>query len=720
MSRGRFTMPTEENFFEESKKLAELWGADAVRNSDGTQLDHDVLDLGKRVYSAYFPTRGHNEFMVGRMRYVPQVYLLSERTLAEGESVTIPLLATYFDEQLQVNHDDDPAQYWEVIDRTSGETLPTASWSYDAATDCVTITGATPMHEYTVTFLAYVIWDPVQMYNHITNDWGDKEHEIAFDPRHPEVRDFMYETLEKWLADNPHVDVVRFTTFFYQFTLIFNNLRREKIVDWTGFQVTVSAQALADFEKQYGYRMRPEDFVDAGSYGSSFVNPGKPQRDWLDFTFHSVQHMIKHMVDLTHAAGKEAMMFLGDQWIGTEPYSKEYPGLGMDAIVGSVGDGTTTRMIADIKGVRYHEGRFLPYFFPDSFYEGADPSIEAWDNWRKARRAILRSPLERMGYGGYLSLANKFPTFVEAVAHIADEFRDIYDRSGGVGAQPQLTVAFLDAWGEQRSWQGFTVAHALPNKYNRNYYGILEAISGMRVNVRFISFADVLEGGVPDDVDVIINAGPAATSYSGDDAWANPALVSAIRAWVRSGKGFVGVGQPTALSRQGRFFQLADVLGVDQEIYRSLNVDKYWPEPTEDHFITSEFTSPLDFGETITNTFPISQETAVLRAHNGEVQLAANDYGAGRGVYLSGLPYSATNARLLERILFWVAGAEEHYATWSSSNPDCEVAYFPATSCYAVVNNTGEAQATTVSLPNGQSVDVELEGSGILWKDYED
>ena len=110
----------------------------------------------------------------------------------------------------------------------------------------------------------------------------------------------------------------------------------------------------------------------------------------------------------------------------------------------------------------------------------------------------------------------------------------------------------------------------------------------------------------------------------------------------------------------------------------------------------------------------------MLRAEGGEVQLAANDYGKGRGVYLSGLPYSATNARLLERILFWVAGAEEHYAEWSSSNPDCEVAYFPASRCYAVVNNTGQPQATTVALPGGERVDVELEGSGILWKDYED
>lgn len=29
--------------------------------------------------------------------------------------------------------------------------------------------------------------------------------------------------------------------------------------------------------------------------------------------------------------------------------------------------------ISDIPGVKYTEGRFLPYFFPDTFYEGGDP-----------------------------------------------------------------------------------------------------------------------------------------------------------------------------------------------------------------------------------------------------------------------------------------------------------------------------------------------------------
>ena len=157
---------------------------------------------------------------------------------------------------------------------------------------------------------------------------------------------------------------------------------------------------------------------------------------------------MKKLASLSHEAGKEAMMFLGDQWIGTEPYKDGFEDLGLDAVVGSIGDGTTTRMIADIPGVKYTEGRFLPYFFPDTFYEGNDPSIEAWDNWRKARRAILRSPIARMGYGGYLSLAAKFPKFVDAVEHISDEFRDIHDRTDGEAARGVLNVAILNSLGQ--------------------------------------------------------------------------------------------------------------------------------------------------------------------------------------------------------------------------------------------------------------------------------
>ena len=745
---GRFTIPSESNFAEKTAELARLWGADAVRNSDGTQLDDEVVALGMKVYTAYFPTRAHNEWITLHMDETPQVYLLTGRVLAEADILDVPLMDGFFEEQLKPNRDADPHKYWEVVDRTTNEVVDASLWTLDEDTDTVHVSGATPMHEYTVSFLAYIIWDPVEMYNHLTNGWGDKEHEIPFDIYHPATRKFVFDTFEQWLKDNPQVDVVRFTTFFYQFTLLFDQKQREKVVDWFGCACTVSPAALDDFEKEYGYRLRPEDFVDGGAYNSAWRVPRKPQRDWIDFLSHFVRANVKKLASLSHEAGKEAMMFLGDQWIGTEPYKDGFEDLGLDAVVGSIGDGTTTRMIADIPGVKYTEGRFLPYFFPDTFYEGNDPSIEAWDNWRKARRAILRSPISRMGYGGYLSLAAKFPKFVDTVTHIADEFRDIHDRTGGVAAEGELNVAILNSWGKMRSWMAFTVAHALPNKQTYSYYGILESLSGMRVNVRFISFDDVLEHGVADDIDVIINGGPVDTAFTGGDVWKNPKLTETLRAWVRGGGAFVGVGEPSSLARfqAGRFFQLADVLGVDEERHQTLSVDKYFPAVTPEHFITADvhlgegvlqgfldagYRKPLsgcgggqaigelggiDFGEPIADTFPVNEDVTLLRADGGQVQLAVNEYGKGRGVYVSGLPYSAANARLLERILFWASHNEDKYTAYSSTNPECEVAVFPDAGQYCVINNTDRPQSTDVALPDGSIEHFDLDQSAIAWR----
>ncbi|RSX54789.1 Lacto-N-biose phosphorylase [Bifidobacterium dolichotidis] len=723
-TQGRFTLPSEENFAAQTARLAELWGADAIRNSDGTHLDEEVKALGKRIYSAYFPSRAHNEWISQHMDETPQVYLLTQRVLAQGdpispEDVTIDLMASFYAEQLQPNWDADPKRYWEVVDRTTGDVVDPAVWDFNKDAGTVTVHNAAFMHEYTVSFLAYIIWDPVEMYNHLTNDWGDKEHEIPFDIYHERTREFVMNTFRQWLLDNPETDVVRFTTFFYQFTLLFDQKHREKVVDWFGSGCAVSPQALDDFEKVYGYRLRPEDFVDGGCYNSAWRVPRQAQRDWIDFLSTFVRRNVKKMVDMTHEAGKEAMMFLGDQWIGTEPYKEGFGDLGLDAVVGSIGDGTTTRMISDIPGVKYTEGRFLPYFFPDTFYEGNDPSIEAWDNWRKARRAILRSPVARMGYGGYLSLAAKFPKFVDAVTQIADQFRELHDKTDGKGAEGKLNVAVLNCWGRMRSWMAYTVAHALPNQQTAQYYGILEALSGMRVNVRFISFDDVLEHGIDDDLDVIITGGPVDTAFSGGDVWNDPKLVATIRAWVRDGGGLIGVGEPAAVARRGdRFMQIADIFGVDEERFQTLSVDKYFPAVTTKHFITDDVPAgeSIDFGEPIENTYPLNEQVTLLSAKHGMVQLATNDYGEGRGIYVSGLPYSAANARLLERALFYASHREDDYAAFSSTNPECEVACFPETGWYCVINNTDREQSTVVTLSDGTTREFALAASGIAWQ----
>lgn len=57
----------------------------------------------------------------------------------------------------------------------------------------------------------------------------------------------------------------------------------------------------------------------------------------MEFTEKYVTKTVRELIDIVHAEGKEAMMFLGDSWIGTEPYGEHFKDLDLDAIVDSVG-----------------------------------------------------------------------------------------------------------------------------------------------------------------------------------------------------------------------------------------------------------------------------------------------------------------------------------------------------------------------------------------------
>ena len=72
----------------------------------------------------------------------------------------------------------------------------------------------------------------------------------------------------------------------------------------------------------------------------------------MAFQRREVAKLAKEMVDITHELGREAMMFLGDHWIGTEPFMPEFAFIGLDAVVGSVGNGSTLRLISDKTGER--------------------------------------------------------------------------------------------------------------------------------------------------------------------------------------------------------------------------------------------------------------------------------------------------------------------------------------------------------------------------------
>lgn len=715
-TKGRVTLPSESNFLNETKEMLDRWGADALRDSDGTKLDAAAKALDAKIYTTYFVARGHNEFAQEHMDECQQMLLMSKHNVATENTVTIDFLDGYYREQVVADYVHDPKKWWEVIDRTTGEVVPVSCWEVDQDKDLVTIKDAVPFHEYTVSFFVYAIWDPTQMYNHITNNWGDKPHDIPFDVRQANSGAFAKDYLKQWLIDNPDTDVVRFTTFFYHFTLVFNDQAKEKFVDWFGYGATVSIKALEEFEQEYGYALRPEDIVDNGYYNSTFRVPTRAYRDYMDFIQRFVAKKAKELVEITHEAGREAMMFLGDNWIGTEPYGPYFEDIGLDAVVGSVGGGATLRLISDIPGVKYTEGRFLPYFFPDTFYEGNDPCIEAIDNWLSARRALMRNPVDRIGYGGYLSLAYKFPKFVDYIEKVTDEFRLIYDNVKGKKAYCGLKVGILNSWGKIRSWQPYMVAHALWYKQTYSYFGILESLSGAAVDVQFLSFDEIREHGVPADIDVIINAGDAGTAFSGGEEWLDEKLVTTIRQWVYNGGGFVGVGDPTAVHHGGRFFQLADILGVDKELGFTLSTDKYFKTALDKHFITEDRSADFDFGESKHDIYALSPATEIIEYSNNEVHMAANTYGKGRGVYISGLPYSYENTRLLMRAMFYAASKEDRYHIWYADNLNCEVNAYPESGKYAILNNSNETQTTKFYDGEGNCETITLEPCEILWR----
>ncbi|WP_125141947.1 1,3-beta-galactosyl-N-acetylhexosamine phosphorylase [Clostridium transplantifaecale] len=714
--RGRLTLPTDVDMVDETLKLKERLDADALRDCDGTEMPPDLLKTGAKIYATYYTTRKDNDWARNNPEEVQQEYLITDRMTAKSWTLSIELMKGFHTQQLKVNTIDDPKRWWEVVDRTTGKVIPVENWFYDEATGEVIIKSI-PYHQYTVSFLAFLIWDPVHMYNYLTNDWQGAEHQMTFDVRQPKTQAYVKEKLRRWCEENPDVDVVRFTTFFHQFTLTFDDQKREKYVEWFGYSASVSPYILEQFEHWAGYRFRPEYIVDQGYFNSTFRVPSREFRDFIEFQQIEVSRLAKDLVDIVHAYGKEAMMFLGDHWIGTEPFGKYFDNIGLDAVVGSVGDGVTMRMISDIKGVNYTEGRLLPYFFPDVFTEGGDPIGEAQDNWMKARRATLRSPLDRIGYGGYLKLASEWPGFIGQIEKVVGEFRQIQEAMEGTSSYvAPFKVAILNCWGELRRWMCNQVHHAIWHREIYSYVGVIECLSGMPVDVEFINFDDV-RNGIDPDIKVIINAGDAYTAWSGAENWVDEKVVTAIRRFVDQGGGFIGVGEPTAYQHQGRYFQLSDVLGADREMGFSMSTDKYneLAENYKEHFILEDISGDIDFGEGKSRIYAQGEGYQILDKDGEYSRLIVNQYGQGRSVYFTGLPYSPQNCRILLRAIYFAAHREEEMKKYYVTNVETEVAAFEKAGRVAVINNSKEAQKTELYTHGTLKCGLDMKPMEMIW-----
>lgn len=700
-TKGSFTLPGESGYEDLTLKLAEKWGADVIRDSDGTELSPEIVDAGYGIYSTICIIRNHNDWAKKNPDKLQQTFLISEPVVAENTTVTVNLMDGYFSEQFSLNDSDESVALWQVFDRTTGEEV--RGWEYSSG--AVIINNAIPFHKYTVNFLAYRIWEEISMYNHVTNNWNT-EHMMQIDPVYPETQEYMMSWMRSWCESHPKTTVVRFTSMFYNFVWIWSSYakKREVFSDWGSYDFTVSPKMLDDFGKKYGYNLTSEDFINGGNRHATHCACPKRILDYMEFVNSFVIEFGKKLVDIVHSYGKKAYVFYDDSWVGVEPWGKRFGEFGFDGLIKCVYNAFEARLCAGVKDVDTHEIRLHPYLFPvglggaPTFAPGGNPTADAKSYWKDVRRALLRDRIDRIGLGGYLSLTLPFPDFNDYIEKIADEFRAIKDLH--ISGKPYVKkprVAVLTFWGKLRSW-------ICSGHYNDSpavcLIDIIEALAGMPLDVEFISFDDLL-GGALDNFDVVINAGAAGTAWSGAKEWENPDVTTAITEWVYGGGVFLGVNEPSAVCA-GSEFRMSHVLGVDYCGVDKLCHGKFGFDVSKsDSVLDSTTLSGKD------DIYIISDKTKVLLADGEKPVITRNDFGKGVGLYMSSFKHGDINNRTLLNLILESCG--DTSAEYLTDNPHTECGYYPNGGVLVVINNSADSQTTTVKTQYGDKT-VTLDG----------
>ena len=60
--KGRVTIPTDVDVVPETLELLNRWGADAIRDCDGTGFPEALKAVDAKIYSTYYTTRKDNDW----------------------------------------------------------------------------------------------------------------------------------------------------------------------------------------------------------------------------------------------------------------------------------------------------------------------------------------------------------------------------------------------------------------------------------------------------------------------------------------------------------------------------------------------------------------------------------------------------------------------------------------------------------------------------------
>ncbi len=125
-TRGRVTIPTDVDVVPETLELLERWGADAIRDCDGTDYPEGLRDVDAKVYSTYYTTRKDNEWAKANPDEIQQMYIMTSFHTAVEEELSIHLMDHLYPDMLIPTDVDVVPETLELLER----------WGADAIRDC--------------------------------------------------------------------------------------------------------------------------------------------------------------------------------------------------------------------------------------------------------------------------------------------------------------------------------------------------------------------------------------------------------------------------------------------------------------------------------------------------------------------------------------------------------------------------------------------------------
>ena len=91
-TKGRVTIPTDLDVIPETLKMLDEWGADAIRDCDGTEFPAELKNTGAKIYATYYTTRKDNAWAKAHPEEIQQMYIMTSFHTAVSDTLELSLI----------------------------------------------------------------------------------------------------------------------------------------------------------------------------------------------------------------------------------------------------------------------------------------------------------------------------------------------------------------------------------------------------------------------------------------------------------------------------------------------------------------------------------------------------------------------------------------------------------------------------------------------------